>query len=269
MKATDKIDAARIDLLLGELRLPGVKLIWAALAETADKEGWPAARFLAALAEQEMVERSRRRFERHLEEARLPPGKTLDAFDFTAVPMISKAQVQALAAGDAWLEKGANLLCFGPPGGGKSHLAAALGLALIEKGWRVLFARTTDLVQKLQIARRDLMLEAAVAKLDKYHLLILDDLAYVTKDQAETSVLFELISARYERRSMLITANQPFGEWGKIFPDQAMTLAAIDRLVHHATILEMNVDSYRRKEAIDNARGVGRPPTRATIKGSS
>src|SRR5271165_6282334 len=269
MKATDKIDAARIDLLLSELRLPGIKLIWTALAATADKEGWPAARFLAALAEQEMVERNRRRFERHLEEARLPPGKTLDTFDFTAVPMISKAQVQALAAGDAWLERGANLLCFGPPGAGKSHLAAALGLALIEKGWRVLFTRTTDLVQKLQIARRDLALEAAIAKLDKYHLLILDDLAYVTKDQAETSVLFELISARYERRSMLITANQPFGEWGKIFPDQAMTLAAIDRLVHHATILEMNVDSYRRKEAVDNARGPGRPPTRATIKGSS
>ena len=268
MKTTDKIDAARIDLLLGELRLPGIKLIWAALAATADKEGWPAARFLAALAEQEMVERSRRRFERHLEEARLPPGKTLDTFDFTAVPMISKAQVQALAAGDAWLENGANLLCFGPPGAGKSHLAAALGLALIEKGWRVLFARTTDLVQKLQIARRDLALEAAIVKLDKYHLLILDDLAYVTKDQAETSVLFELISARYERRSMLITANQPFGEWGKIFSDQAMTLAAIDRIVHHATILEMNVDSYRRKEAVDQARGAGRPPTRATIKGS-
>ena len=164
MKATDKIDAARVDLLLGELRLPGIKLIWAALAATADKEGWPAAQFLAALAEQEMVERNRRRFERHLEEARLPPGKTLDTFDFTAVPMISKAQVQALAAGDAWLERGANLLCFGPPGAGKSHLAAALGLALIEKGWRVLFTRTTDLVQKLQIARRDLALEAAIAR---------------------------------------------------------------------------------------------------------
>jgi len=266
MNASNKIDAARIELMLGELRLPGIKLAWAALAATADKEGWPAARFLAALGEQEMTERNRRRFKRHLEEARLPPGKTLDAFDFAAVPMISKAQVQALAAGDAWIEKGANLLCFGPPGGGKSHLAAALGLALVEKGWRVLFTRTTDLVQKLQIARRDLGLEAAIAKLDKYHLLILDDLAYVAKDQAETSVLFELISARYERRSLLITANQPFGEWGKIFTDPAMTLAAIDRLVHHATILEMNVDSYRRKEAIDNARGVGRPPTRATIK---
>ena len=156
MNAIDKIDAARIELMLGELRLPGIKMTWAALAATADKEGWPAARFLAALGEQEMAERNRRRFERHLEEARLPPGKTLDAFDFAAVPMISKAQVQALAAGDAWIEKGANLLCFGPPGGGKSHLAAALGLALVEKGWRVLFTRTTDLVQKLQIARRDL-----------------------------------------------------------------------------------------------------------------
>jgi len=124
MKTTDKTDAARIDLMLGELRLPGIKLIWADLAQTADKEGWPAARFLAALAEQEMVERRRRRFERHLDEARLPPGKTIEAFDFDAVPMISKAQVQALAAGDAWLENGSNLLCFGPPGGGKSHLAA-------------------------------------------------------------------------------------------------------------------------------------------------
>jgi DNA replication protein DnaC len=165
-----------------------------------------------------------------------------------------------------WLEKGANILLFGPPGGGKSHLCAALGLALVENGWRVQFARTTDLVQRLQLARRELMLEAAIAKLDRYDLLILDDIAYVTKDQAETSVLFELIAARYERRSMLITANQPFGEWGKIFPDQAMTLAAIDRLVHHATILEMNVESYRRREALERKRGRGRPPANATLK---
>ncbi len=140
MNATDKIDAARIELMLGELRLPGIKLAWAALAATADNEGWPAARFLAALGEQEIAERNRRRFERHLEEARLLPGKTLDAFDFAAVPMISKAQVQALAAGDAWIEKGANLLPFRAARRGKSHLAAALGLALVEKGWRVLFA---------------------------------------------------------------------------------------------------------------------------------
>ncbi len=103
--------------------------------------------------------------------------------------------------------------------------------------------------------RRELMLESAIAQLDRYDLLILDDIAYVTKDQAETSVLFELIAVRYERRSMLITANQPFGEWGRIFPDQAMTFAAIDRLVHHATIQEMNVESYRLREALDRKRG--------------
>jgi DNA replication protein DnaC len=263
---TNIIDAARVELLLGELRLPSVKLIWARLAEQSDKEGWPAARFLAALAEHEVADRTRRRIERHLTEARLPAGKTLDAFDFQSVPMISKAQVMALASGDAWLEKGANILVFGPPGAGKSHLSAALGLALIENGWRVLFARTTDLVQRLQVARRELTLESALAKLDRYDLLILDDIAYVAKDQAETSVLFELIAARYERRSMLITANQPFGEWGKIFPSEAMTLAAVDRLVHHATILEMNVESYRRREALDRKRGRGRPPEHATIK---
>src|SRR5918912_598780 len=267
MKTTDPVDAARLALLLGELRLPAIRLMRSDLAARADKEGWPAARFLAALAEHEMAERARRRIERHLEEARLPVGKTLDNFDFEAVPMVSKARVMALAAGDSWLEKGANLILFGPPGGGKSHLGAALGLALVENGWRVLFTRNTDLVQKLQTARRDLQLEAAIAKLDKYHLLILDDIAYVTKDQAETSVIFELIAARYERRSLFITANQPFGEWNRIFPDQAMTLAAVDRLVHHATILEMNVESYyRRRAALDRKRGPGRPPSRATIK---
>jgi len=260
------VDAARVELLLSDLRLPGVKAIWPKLAAQSDKEGWPAARFLAALAEHEAADRGRRRIERHLAEARLPSGKTFATFEFESVPMVSKAQVMALAAGDVWLNNGANLLLFGPPGGGKSHLSAALGLALIENGRRVLFARTTDLVQRLQVARRELALESAIAKLDRYDLLILDDIAYVTKDQAETSVLFELIAARYERRSMLITANQPFGEWGKIFPDQAMTLAAIDRLVHHATILEMNVDSYRRKAALERKRGPGRPPDHTTLK---
>jgi DNA replication protein DnaC len=213
---SNTIDAARVELLLSELRPPGVKLMWAKFAEQSDKEGWPAARFLAVLAEHEMADRSRRRIERHLAEARLPAGKTIATFDFDSVPMVSKAQVMAFAAGDAWLGKGTNILLFGPPGGGKSHLSAALGLALVENGRRVLFARTSDLVQRLQVARRELALEAAIAKLDRYDLLILDDLAYATKDQAETSVLFELIAARYERRSMLITANQPFGEWGNL-----------------------------------------------------
>lgn len=261
------IDAARLALLLNELRLPAIKQGWAAFAERADTEGWPAARFLAALAEHEVAERDRRRIERHLTEARLLPGKTLDSFEFDAVPMLSKARVRAICAGDSWIDNGANLLLIGGPGGGKTHLASAIGLALVENGWRVLFTRTTDLVQKLQLARRELGLEAAINRLDRFHLLILDDLAYVSKDQAETSVLFELISARYERRSLLITANQPFGAWGKVFPDPAMTLAAVDRLVHHATIFEINVDSYRRRTALERKqKGPGRPPTYATAK---
>ena len=180
-------------------------------------------------------------------------GKTLESFDFAAVPTLSKAHVMALAEGDSWLAKGNNILAFGPPGGGKSHLAAALGHALIQKGYRVLFTRTTDLVQRLQSARQNLTLAQDVAKLDKFHLLILDDLSYVQKDHAETSVLFELIAARYERRSIMITANQPFGGWDGIFPDKAMTVAAIDRLVHHAVIFEMNVESYRRRAALERA----------------
>ena len=267
---TQSIDSARLTLILNDLRLPAIKQGWPAFAERANKEGWPAARFLVALAEHEIVERDRRRLERHLLEARLPPGKTLDGFEFEAVPVISKAHVMALCAGDGWISNGANLILLGGPGGGKTHLASAIGLALIENGWRVLFARTSDLVQKLQVARRELALEATINRLDRFHLLILDDLAYVGKDQAETSVLFELISARYEHRSILITANRPFGEWGQIFPDPAMTLAAVDRLVHHATIFEINVDSYRRRAALERKqKGPGRPPKRATNKGNT
>ena len=264
---TQGIDVTKLTLMLNELRLPTIKQLWPTFAERSDKEGWPAARFLSAITEHEIAERGRRRMERHLAEAKLLPGKTLDTFDFDAVPMISKAQVMAICAGDSWLENGANLILFGPPGGGKSHLSSGIGLALIEKGWRVLFVRTSDLVQKLQVARRELTLENAINRLDRFDLLILDDLAYVAKDQAETSVLFELISARYERRSLLITANQPFGEWNRVFPDPAMTLAAVDRLVHHATIFEMNVESYRRRAAIDRKQhGAGRPAKVATIK---
>jgi DNA replication protein DnaC len=243
------VDAARLPLLLQELRLPTVAAMWQQFTARADREGWPAARLLAALAELELADRARRRIQRHLVEARLPPGKTLDSLDFTAIPMVSRAHVTALATGDAWLNSGSNILLFGPSGSGKSHLAAALGHALVENGYRVLFTRATDLVQRLQAARQALALESAIEKLDKYHLIIVDDLCYARRDQAETSVLFEMIASRYERRSLLITSNQPFGAWTSVFPDAAMTLAAVDRLVHHATIIEMNVESYRKRSA--------------------
>ena len=223
------VDAARLPLLLQELRLPTIAAMWQQFTARAD--------------------RARRRIQRHLVEARLPPGKTLGSLDFAAIPMVSRAHVSALATGDAWLDSGSNILLFGPSGSGKSHLAAAIGHALVENGYRVLFTRATDLVQRLQTARQALVLESAIEKLDKYQLIILDDLCYVRRDQAETSVLFEMIAARYERRSLLVTSNQPFGDWTSVFPDAAMTLAAVDRLVHHSTILEMNVESYRKRAA--------------------
>jgi len=254
MKTTSRADAARIELQLTELRLPTMKLMWSKLADQADKEGWPAARFLAALTELEIAERARRRFERNLAESQLPKDKTFSTFNFERVPMISKAQVMALASSDAWLEQGGNVLFFGRHGAGKSHLAAGLGHALLEKGRRVLFIRTRKLIQQLQVANRELRLEAAIAKLDKFHLLVLDDISYVAKDQAETSALFELIAMRYERRSLAITANQAFGEWNNVFPDKAVTLAAIDRLVHHSIIFEMTVASRRWEEALERQR---------------
>ncbi|PWJ84686.1 DNA replication protein DnaC [Mesorhizobium loti] len=207
MESAHTIDETRVGIMLNELRLPTIKTLWPQFAEQADRERWPAARFLSAIAEHELAERAHCRIERHLAGAHLPPERRSTALPSMTGSWSLRPRVMAITAGDSWLTKGANVLMFWPPGGGKSHLAAVAGLALIENGWRVMFSRTTDLAQKLQVARRELQLESAMDKLDNFDLLILDDLAYVTKDQAETSVLFELISARYERRSIMITAN--------------------------------------------------------------
>jgi DNA replication protein DnaC len=254
------IDVHALPAMLTALRLPSFHRHWQALAERADKEGWPAARFLATLADIELAERETRRIRRHLLEAQLPAGKTLATFDFKAIPSIPRARSEALAAGD-WLETGANLIAIGNSGAGKTHLLSAIAHALVEAGRRVLYTRTTDLVQRLQAARRDLVLEQALARLDRFDLVILDDIAYAQKDQSETSVIFELIARRYENRSLAIAANVPFSAWDRIFPNEAMTVAAIDRLVHHATILEMNVDSYRRRTAAGRRNKISTPPT--------
>lgn len=243
-------DAARLPLMLAELRLPTMKRLWAELAEQSNREGWPAERFLGLLLEQEVNERETRRLARARIDSQLPADKSLASFDFDAVPAVSKAHISALAEADGWLAQGHNLLAFGPPGVGKTHLIAGIGHALVDRGYKVLFVRTSELVQRLQAARRDLRLPGELAKLDRFDLIVLDDLSYARRDQAETSVLFELIAERYERKSIAITANAPFSAWDEVFPDKAMTIAAVDRLVHHATILEMNVDSYRRRAAL-------------------
>lgn len=243
-----EIDIHTLPSMLTALRLPSFHKLWQEIASRADTEGWPAARFLAVLAEYELAERDMRRIRRHLTEAQLPTGKTLATFDFKALPSLPRARVEALAAGD-WLDGGGNLIAIGNSGTGKTHVLCAIGHALVEAGHRVFYTRTSDLVQKLQVARRDLVLEAALAKLDRFDLIILDDITYAHKDQAETGVLFELIARRYEYRSIAIAANQPFSGWDQIFPDKAMTVAAIDRLVHHATILEMNAESFRQRTA--------------------
>jgi DNA replication protein DnaC len=243
------VDAAILPGLLSTLHLPSIARHWKRLAEIADREGWPAARLLTTLVEIEVAERGTRRIQRHRAESGLPAGKSLASFDFDAAPGLRKAQILSLASGEGWIGSGANLLLFGQSGTGKSHVMAAIGSALVDAGRRVLFTRTTDMVQRLQTARRELSLTATLEKLDKFDLVCLDDLSYVRKDQAETSVLFELIAHRYERHSIAITANQPFSAWNQVFPEPAMTVAAIDRLVHHATIIEMNGESYRMRSA--------------------
>lgn len=239
----------RLGAMLSELRLPTIRRLAGELCDRSDHEAWPARQLLERLFEQEMAEREVRRVERHRAASGLSPDKRLSSFDFSAVPTISRARIMALTQGHEWLDRGTNVLAFGAPGSGKSHLMSGIGHALIDAGRRVLFTRCSDLVQRLQAARRDLRLPQELARLDRIDLLILDDISYVRRDQAETSVLFELIAERYERRSIAITANTPFSQWGEVFVDPAMTLAAVDRLVHHATILEMNVESYRRRTA--------------------
>ena len=257
---------ASLPILLKQLNLPCMQAHWEETASQAESAHWGYPEYLSSLANRELSHRQQKRIARQIREACLPVGKTLDTFDFKAGQSVNAAQITAVANNNDWVKQGGNIVLFGPAGVGKTHLASAIGYRLLEKGTRVFFMPTTAMVQKLQQARRDYKLPDYLARLSRFDVLILDDIGYVKKDEAETSVLFELIAQRYENRSLMITSNQPFGEWGKIFPDQAMTLAAIDRLVHHSTILEMNVESYRRREALDRKRGRGRPAAHATIK---
>ena len=244
-------DGATLPLLLKELRLPTMGQLWKELGEQAQNRGWSPERYLSTLCDHEVADRQRRKLSRRMQESKLPRGKTLESFEFEAVPDLNKTQVIGLGKGEMWIKESMNVLIFGSSGVGKSHIAAAIGAELITNGYRVLFTRTTELLQKLQAAKRSLNLPSALEKLDKYDCMILDDFGYVKKSEVETSLLFELICERYERKSLMITCNQPFQEWDQIFEDKRMAIAAVDRLVHHANILELQAQSYRKKKAME------------------
>jgi DNA replication protein DnaC len=197
----------------------------------------------------EVNARDSNKIKRNMTESKLPTGKNLSCFKFEAIPSINKAQMEAFADNIKWVKDADNLIIMGPSGVGKTHLAAAIGASLVEQGIRVLFTKTTSLVQKLQEAKSAYQLPAAISKLAKYQLLILDDIGYAKKDELETSVLFELIADRYESGSMIITSNLAFSEWSQIFPDNMMTVAAVDRIIHHSTVINVTGESYRKKSS--------------------
>ena len=238
------------------LCLPTTRQIVGDALETARREDWPLETFLHFLLEQELAGRLQRRIERRIKESHLPPGKTLSAFDQKRLPLRVRRQLPQLCRGEL-LDRAENLLFFGLPGTGKTHLAAALGYEWIANDRSVFFTPTYQLVGRLLRAKRDLELERELRRLDRFQVVILDDIGYVQQSREEMEVLFTFLAERYERRSVVITSNLVFSEWGQIFKDPLTTAAAIDRVVHHSVIVEFGSDitSYRAQEATQRNRG--------------
>jgi DNA replication protein DnaC len=233
---------AALPLLLKSLCLPTFAREYATVAAKAVCEGLSLEGYLLALAEQEASERSERRIERLLLESKLPRDKSLAGLDVGRLPAKAKAALAALQDG-SFLDRATNLIVFGNPGTGKSHLVCGLGQELVRRNRTVL------------AAKRDLRLAAELKRLDRFDALILDDLGYVEQSREEMEVLFTLIAERYERRSVLITSNLVFSKWDQIFKDPMTTAAAVDRIVHHSIILELNIESYRAQAAKARATG--------------
>ncbi len=233
---------------LRELRLPMFREHFAPQAQRASAESISHTGYLSELAELECQARRESRIARMMNQSRLPSSKTWDNFKWTRLPLTVARQMESLRDG-SFLDRRENLLLFGKPGSGKSHCLCALGEQLIGRGRSLLFTTCTLLVQQLLIAKWDLLLPKTIKRLSRFDALIIDDLGYVQQSREEMEVLFTLLAERYERGSVMLTSNLPFSKWEQIFKDAMTTAAAIDRLVHHSVILELNVPSYRLEHA--------------------
>ncbi len=238
----------RLRLLLKPLKLPSFAADHAEVAGRATEEGWSYERYLMELCEREVLDRQERRIERLLRQSGLPLEKTKETQDASKLTAKVRQQLNTLYEG-AFLDRAENVLAFGLPGRGKTHALCAVGHELVRRGHTVLFLPAYKLVQRLLMAKRELELERAIKRLDRFEAVFIDDIGYVQQDREEMEVLFTFLSARYERRSVMITSNLVFSQWEKIFKDPMTTACAIDRLVHHATILELTGPSFREQEA--------------------
>ncbi len=241
-------EMSSLDLMLRSLKLPSFVAHHESLCSRAEREGWSFDQVLRALAETELEERRQRRVARNAKQSQLPADKTLAALNTQRLPVTTRRQVPTLCDG-GFIERGENILVFGLPGRGKTHVCCAIGHELIQRGYRVLFVPAFRLVQGLLIAKRDLELDRELRRLDGFDVVLIDDIGYVQQDREEMEVLFTFLAERYERKSVMISSNLVFSKWDQIFKDPMTTAAAIDRLVHHAVILELTGSSYRANDA--------------------
>jgi DNA replication protein DnaC len=238
-----------LDNYLRQLRLPSFRNHYEADARRAEKETHSYEQYLLELASRECQTRQTNRIQTRLRQSRLPLEKTLDSFKMKRLPTKVARQVRSLLDG-SFIDRKENLLAFGKPGSGKTHLLAGIGQALIQQGRSVYFRSCSLLVQELLIAKRDLKLSRYLKRLARFEAIVIDDIGYVEQSREEMEVLFTLLAERYERGSVLLTSNLPFSKWESIFKDPMTTAAAIDRLVHHSVILELNIKSFRLEEAL-------------------
>ena len=229
---------------LKTLRLPTFLAEHAKLARQCAEENVDHVSYLLRLSELELIERERRMIERRIKAAKFPATKSLDSFNFKAIPSLNKAQVIELARGE-YIERRENIIALGPSGTGKTHIALGLGLAACQKGFKVRFTTAASLVTELMEARDERRMLRHLKQLASQHLLIIDELGFVPLSKTGAELLFEVFSERYERGSVIVTSNLPFDEWTQTFGSERLTGALLDRITHHVTILEMNGESYR------------------------